>query len=95
MINGPPNSTWFTWTAIALILAVIYSFVWPKHRIGATVGFYFLVLRWSHALAWLLLALNFLLRGLSTSFNEAANFFALAGGFMYLLFFSMTFLIKK
>mgnify|MGYP006359086377 CR=1 FL=1 len=56
MINGSLNSTWFTWTAIALTLAVIYFFIWPKRRAGATAGFRFLVLRWAHAsapdLAW-------------------------------------------
>ncbi len=94
MINGHLNSNWFTWTTIALILAVIYSFVWPKRRAGAAAGFRLLVLRWAHALTWLLLALNFLLRGLSPTLNGAANLVAAAGGLMYLLFTMMTFIIK-
>ncbi len=94
MINGSPSSTWFTWAAIALILAVIYSFVWPKHRVGVQDGFRYLVLRWAHALTWLLLALSFILRGLSPALNGAANFIAAASGLVYLLFIVMTFIIK-
>jgi hypothetical protein len=94
MIDGPPSSTWFAWTTIAFLLAVTYYFVWPKHRAGAQGGFRFLVLRWAHALTWLLLALSFILRGLSPALNGAASFIAAAGGLVYLLFIVMTFIIK-
>jgi hypothetical protein len=94
MSTGQLNSAWFTWSAIALTLAVIYFFIWPKRRAGATAGFRFLVLRWAHALTWLLLALSFILRGLSPTLNGAAGLIAAAGGLIYLLFMVMTFIVK-
>jgi hypothetical protein len=94
MIKGFLNLAWFLWAALALVVAVIYSFVWPHKAVTTTTGFRFLVLRWGHALTWILLAVNFLLRGLSPSLNGAANIVALAGGLMYMLFMVMTFIIK-
>jgi hypothetical protein len=94
MIKGFLNLPWFLWAALALIVAVIYSFVWP-HKAGiATTGFRFFILRWGHTLTWFLLAINFLLRGLSPSLNGAANLIALAGGLMYVLFIVVTFVVK-
>jgi hypothetical protein len=60
----------------------------------ADTGIRFFILRWGHALTWLLLALNFLLRGLSPSLNGVANLLALAGGVMYFFFLMMTFMVK-
>lgn len=93
MIKGFLNLPWFLWAGIALIIAVIYTFVWP-HKAADVTGFRFFVLRWGHALAWSLLAINFLLRGIDPSLNGLASFCALAGGVMYLLFTAVTFLIK-
>ena len=94
MIKGFLNLPWFVWAGLALVIAVIYSFVWPQKAVAVPSGFRFLVLRWGHALTWLLLAINFLLRGLSPSLNGAANLIALAGGLVYLLFMVMTFVVK-
>jgi len=46
-------------------------------------------------LTWLLLAINFFMRGISSDLNGGASFFALAGGVMYLLFLTMTFVVKN
>jgi hypothetical protein len=94
MIKGFLNLPWFLWAALALIVAVIYSFGWPHKAVAATAGFRFLVLRWGHALTWILLTINFLLRGLSPSLNGVANIVALAGGLMYPLFIVMTFMVN-
>jgi hypothetical protein len=94
MIKGLLNLPWFAWAAIALVIAIIYSFVWPHKVATANTGFRFLVLRWAHALTWFLLAINFLLRGFSSSFNGMANIIALTGAFIYILFFVMTFVVK-
>ncbi len=94
MIKGFLNLPWFFWAALALTVAVVYSFVWPHKAVTATTGFRFLVLRWGHALTWILLAINFLLRGVSPSLNSAADLVALAGGLMYALFMVMTFVAK-
>ena len=88
------NLPWFLWAILALAVAIIYSFVWPHKVVTVTTGFRFLVLRWAHALTWLLLALSFFLRGLSPSLNGAANWIALAGGLLYALFLIMLFIVK-
>ena len=94
MIKGFLNLPWFAWAAIALLIAILYAFVWPKDRIADLNGFRFLILRWGHALTWLLLTINFVLRGMDPKYNTAANLFAATGGSIYLLFMIMTFLGK-
>lgn len=86
---------WFAWAGISLAVSLLYSFVWPRRRISENGGFRYLVLRWGHTLVWVLLAINFLLRGLSPSAASAADAFALSGGLAYLLFLVMTFSTKK
>ena len=94
MIKGFLNLPWLVWAGIALVVAVIYTFIWPKDRIADLTGFRFLVLRWAHALTWYLLAVNFLLRGLDPKFSGIANLVAASGGLIYLLFITMTFIVK-
>ena len=61
MIKGFLNIPWFAWAGLALIIALIYSFIWiPKSAFEAT-GFRFFILRWGHALTWFLLTINFVL----------------------------------
>ena len=93
MIKGFLNLPWFAWAALALIVAVVYSFVWPQKALTME-GFRFFVIRWGHAVTWLLLAINFILRGISPSLNGVANLVALAGAAMYFLFIAMSFVIK-
>jgi hypothetical protein len=94
MIKGFLNLPWFAWAVIALLIAVLYSFVWPKDRMADPTGFRFLILRWGHALTWLLLTINFVLRGMDPKYNVAANLIAAVGGLFYLLFMAMTFVAK-
>jgi hypothetical protein len=94
MIKGFLNLPWFAWAGLTFIIAVIYFFVWPQKAVTISTDFRFLVIRYAHAVTWLLLAVNFLLRGLSPSFNGAANLIAMAGGLVYLLFMVTTFIIK-
>ena len=86
MIKGFFNFPWFVWTGLALIVAVFYYFVWPQKAVTDSTGFRFLVIRYAHTLTWLLLAINFFLRGLSLSFNGAANLVAATGALVYFLF---------
>jgi len=94
MIKGFLNLPWFVWASLALIVAVIYSFVWPHKAVTDPAGFRFFILRWGHALTWILLAINFVLRGFSSSLNGTANLIALTGGLLYVLFIVMTFVVK-
>lgn len=94
MIRGFLNLPWFVWAGLALVVAVVYSFVWPQKAGETAAGFRFFILRWGHALTWLLLAISFVLRGISPSLNGAANLIGLAGGLMYALFIVMAFVVK-
>ena len=94
MLKGFLNLPWFVWAAFAFVIAVIYSFVWPHKNVTLTTGFGFFILRWGHALTWLLLAINFLLRGMSPSLSNVANLVALTGAIMYIAFLVMTFVVK-
>ena len=94
MIKGFLNLPWFAWAAVALLIATTYTFVWPHKIVTVTTGFRFFVLRWGHTLTWLLLAINFVLRGLDPKFNSAASGIAALGGLIYLLFMWMTFIAK-
>ena len=94
MIKGFLNLPWFVWAALALLIAIIYAFVWPQKTAEGISGFRFFIIRWGHTLTWVLIAINFVLRGISPSLTGTANLFALAGGIMYLLFIVMTFVVK-
>ena len=94
MIKGFLNLPWFAWAALALLVAVIYSLVWPQKAVTDVIGFRFFIIRWGHALVWVLLAINFALRGISPSLHGTANVIALAGGIIYFLFLAMTFVVK-
>ena len=94
MIRGFLNLPWFVWAGLALVIAVSYAFVWPQKAAIAATGFRFFMLRWGHTLTWILLSINFLLRGLSPSLNGVANIVALIGGLMYVLFMVMAFVVR-
>jgi hypothetical protein len=94
MIRGFLDLPWFVWAALALLVAVIYAFVWPHKVVSESAGLRFLIIRWGHTLTWLLLAINFILRGISPSLNGAANLVAAAGGIVYILFMFMSFVMK-
>ena len=94
MIKGFLNLPWFAWAVLALVIAIIYSFLWPQKVGAAAIGFRFFILRWGHALTWILLTINFLLRSFSPSLNGAANLIALLGGLIYVLFLLMAFVVK-
>lgn len=94
MIRGFINLPWFVWAVVALLVAVVYLFVWPQKAGAAAEGFRFFMIRWGHTLVWVLLAVNFVLRGISSSLNGVANLIALAAGIVYFLFMVMSFVVK-
>lgn len=76
MIKGFLNLPWFVWAGLALVIVIVYSFVWiPKTALDAT-GFRFFILRWGHALTWFLLSINFVLRRISPTSSGLANLIA-------------------
>jgi hypothetical protein len=45
------------WGALCLVFTVIWLIVWPSDKATTVYGLRFLILRWFHALVWLLLAI--------------------------------------
>ena len=87
MIRGFLNQPWFLWAGLAMILSIVWVFVGPHTKMPAAPGFRYFIIRWGHALTWLL-------RGMNPSFNGTANSIAAIGGLAYLLFVVMTFVVK-
>ncbi|WP_093617397.1 hypothetical protein [Actinoplanes philippinensis] len=46
----------YVWSAICLLLAVVWIFIWPSGQATGTSGFTWLALRWGHTATWLILA---------------------------------------
>ena len=95
-IKGFFNIPYFAWAVVTLIIAGIFVYIWPLKVASETAGFRYFVIRWGHALTWLLLAVSFSrsVRGIGPELNGGASFLALSGGLMYLLFIVMTFIVK-
>jgi hypothetical protein len=51
---GVPN---LVWGGVCLVLAIVWVIVWPSDKVAAGAVLRFFILRWFHALTWLLLAL--------------------------------------
>ncbi len=49
---------------VCLVLTIVWAFVWPRGRVTPSDGTRYLIVRWFHALVWLLLALAAFVAGL-------------------------------
>ena len=94
MIKGFLNIPYFAWSALALILSLVWFNVGTHRGMAPTPGFRNFIIHWGHALTWLFLALSFFLRGIGPDLNGGSTFFGFAGGVMYILFILMTFVVK-
>ena len=80
---------WTLWGLLALLVAGVYAVVWPRPGARARTGpvWRHLVLRWFHALVWVLLALSCFIRtDLMPGGSGAANVAALLGLATYAAF---------
>ena len=55
----------FVWAAFCLALAVVWVIFWPRKRAAGSGGLRYVILRWWHALTWLLLAAAAFIAGLN------------------------------
>ena len=82
--------TW-AWALPCGAIAVVYAAVWPSSeasRVGA--GARFLLLRWGHAVAWLLFACSFVARSRRTrSSRRIATALVIVGLVTYVAFVAM------
>lgn len=79
------------WGVLCLILAAVWAFAYPRNRVTPEYGLRFIILRWFHALAWLLLALGAFLASIGSDAGSSIAFLALP---VYLLF-MLTFVTSK
>jgi hypothetical protein len=79
---------WFVWGLLCLAVAVIFTVIWPGGRSPSSLpGLQYIILRWFHALVWILLAVSFFLRGgMILGGPSTANVLALLALVVYLIF---------
>ena len=65
------------WAGGCVLVALLYCFAWPRRNAeGLTFGLRYLVLRWFHALVWLLLAVSLALHALPDAPRALAKLLA-------------------
>jgi hypothetical protein len=80
--------SWLVWGLLCFAVAVIFIVIWPRgKRPGKASALQSLILRWFHALVWVLLAVSFFLRGgMILGGPSTANVLALLALVVYLIF---------
>ena len=77
----------FVWALFCLGVAAVWVAFWPAERAAGAGPLRYIILRWFHALTWLLLAAAALIAGLGAEANaRAAKVVALASLAVYLVF---------
>ena len=78
----------FIWGGVCLVVALAFTAVWPSNKItNDTATLRFFILRWFHAIVWLLLAAACFVRGAGILGGAGtANMIALAALLVYLVF---------
>ena len=74
----------FAWSALCLFVAIVFTAMWPADKAAQASGLQWSLLRWGHAMVWLLLSLSCFVRGLGQ--EGSANMIALLAGLIYLAF---------
>lgn len=90
MERGFLGLPWAVWGVAALALALVWVVVWPTDRAAGASGLRLWLLRWGHALVWVLLGISFFVRGVGQ--EGAANVIALAALAVYLAFLGAIFM---
>jgi len=84
MSSGPLDLPWLAWAGLAWGVALIFTLVVP--RAAGTTGVQYVILRWFHALVWLLLGASALVRGFWREEAQLADFMALTALAVYITF---------
>ncbi len=74
------------WSLLCLLLALVWIWVWPADRANPEDGLRFMVLRWFHALTWLLLALSLFSATRHVAWSALTRPLAFAALLVYLVF---------
>ena len=79
--DGLLGVNWAVWGGVCLLVAAIYTLVWPRPGQAACPAWRRAVLRWAHALVWLALGVSCFLRAAdSSAVAEHADLGAVGGG---------------
>jgi hypothetical protein len=74
------------WGGVCLAVALVWAVFWPSDRVAVCSGLRFVILRWFHALTWVLLALAAFIGAFSGSRPGTARPIALLALAVYLAF---------
>lgn len=75
------------WGVLCLLLTVIWAFNWPSDRAISVTGLRYVILRWFHALVWLLLTVAAFLAAFNVLGGATtARLISFLGLIVYLLF---------
>lgn len=74
----------FAWSALCLLIAIVFTAIWPAEKAAQASGLQWSLLRWGHAMVWVLLSLSCFVRGLGQ--EGPANMIALLAGLVYFAF---------
>ena len=76
----------FIWGGACLALATLWTIFWPRDRVSTTSGLRFVIVRWFHALTWLLLAIAAFVAYFNLLGPDNARQIAFAALMVYLIF---------
>lgn len=83
------------WGLACLVVAAIWVMVWPAEQAAGAAGLRFFLIRWGHAITWVLLALMCFLRAAGSPAALAwAQPVGPAALFVYLAFLASTFVLR-
>ncbi len=79
--------SWAVWGGLCWAIALTFTFIWPKHKIASqkTSPIQHFILRWFHALFWVLLGISCFVRMFSVPENFS-NFIAISAFGVYVVF---------
>ncbi len=73
MSEGFLGLSWFALAGIALVISALFTVIQVPKQTPNTIGLTHFALRWCHSLAWLLLAVSFVLRGVGSDLSGVAD----------------------
>lgn len=79
--------SWGVWGIFCWIIALIYTAIWPKNRVSnhEVSAIRYFILRWFHALMWLLLGISCFTRFFNLP-ELVSNLIAISGFGVYIVF---------
>ena len=86
MSEGFGGVSWYVWAAVAGLIGALFTLLQIPKQTPHTVGLTHFALRWFHSIAWFLLSLSFLLRGLAVQPASLADTVGLTGLGTYIAF---------